>query len=216
MVATFEKRALIVDDEEPVREVLRRLLQQRGYEAVAVAEGREALRLASGQRFDVILLDVRMPGLSGVDVLRLLQVEHPEIGIIMLSGVAETTTAVEAMRQGAYDYVLKPFELDDIFWKVERAYDRSRLLLREKAHKREMEQLLLEQEQRLKEQFGDLIQSLAHEHGLLLEVEKARGSKHRKENLAALPPELRQAKGTSVEFADTLLKLIRDGSLPRS
>jgi DNA-binding NtrC family response regulator len=215
MVAALGKSVLIVDDEEAVREVLRRLLQQRGYEAVAVAEGREALQLASGRGFDVVLLDLRMPGLSGVDVLKQLRADHPDIGVIMVTRVAEATTAVDAMRQGAYDYVLKPFELEEIFWKVERAYGRSKLLLREKAHKREMEQRLREQEQRLKEQFSDLIQSLAQEHGLLLEVEKARGSKHRKESLAALPPELRDAKQTSQEFADTLLKLIRNGSLPR-
>ena len=101
-------KILVVDDQPTVREDLEQLLKANGYQAVSAASGEDALVQVYEQRFEVVLLDITMPGLSGIDVLRRLYPDRLDIGVIMVTIVAEVATAVEAMKIGAYDYVTKP------------------------------------------------------------------------------------------------------------
>ena len=114
---------LIVDDEEPIRIILSRKLAFDGYNCEVAADGKEALRKASMQSFDLVLLDINMPGLSGMEVLRSLTADHPGICVIMLTAMADTRMHIEALRLGAYDYITKPFDLDDLSARVKNALE---------------------------------------------------------------------------------------------
>ena len=119
---------LIVDDEENVRQVLRRRLESAYFYCITAASGQQALEEASMQEFDVVLLDVLMPGLSGMEVLPKLISWYPNIQVIMITSVADIDTIAEAMRLGAYDYVTKPFNLNDLVARVEKALEKKKSL----------------------------------------------------------------------------------------
>ena len=95
---------------------------------MAAVNGHEALERASEREFAVVLLDVRMPALSGMDVIPRLQAEHPDTSVVMVTAVSDAETAVEAMRRGACDYLIKPFRLDEVLATVEKACARRRIL----------------------------------------------------------------------------------------
>ena len=119
---------LVVDDDQAVRSVVSRKMQAAGYSCLTAADGREALDKASQQTFDLILLDIKMPGPTGMEVLPQIVNEHPDTCVVMITAVSDTDTAVEAMKVGAYDYVTKPFNLDDLNLRVEKALERKRLV----------------------------------------------------------------------------------------
>jgi two-component system response regulator AtoC len=121
------KKILIVDDEESMRHMLSLILKGEGYEARAVGLGREALELLDSQAFDFLLLDVVMPGMDGLELLRALKEKGVESAVIMMSGYGSLDTAVEAMKQGAYDYVSKPFKPDEILLALRKAEERENL-----------------------------------------------------------------------------------------
>ncbi len=103
-----KKRILVVDDEAPVREVLRRFLEQNGYEAVTAESGEAALQRCRTEPVDLMLLDMNMPGLTGLDVLVQLQRIKPSLPVVMLTGNQNDVMAVSSLKLGAYDYVMKP------------------------------------------------------------------------------------------------------------
>ena len=119
---------LIVDDEENVRKVLRRRLETEYFYCVTASSGQEALEEAAMQGFDVVLLDILMPGLSGMEVLPKLVSWHPTIQVIMITSVADSDTISEALKLGAYDYVTKPFNMNDLVARVEKALERKKSL----------------------------------------------------------------------------------------
>ena len=119
---------LIVDDEEPIRSVLSSRLQAESYDCVTAVDGEDALEKASNCDFDVVLLDVKMPGMSGIEVLPQMITELPNACVIMSTAVVDLETAVEALNLGAFDYVTKPFDLDDLAMRVGRAIEMKRLL----------------------------------------------------------------------------------------
>lgn len=142
---------LIVDDEEPIRNLISRKLQSEGYDCVMASDGEIALETASGRDFDLVLLDIKMPGISGIEVLSQIVEDHPDTCVLMSTAVADAQTAVEAMKLGAYDYVIKPFDLDDLNLRVERALERKRLVLENRDCKvRLAEQALEESEDRFR------------------------------------------------------------------
>ena len=120
-------RVLIVDDERDMRWVLTGLFRDGGYETVEAADGEQALQRAADQPFDVVVSDVRMPNVNGVELLRELVQRDPDLPVILLSAVEDLETAVGAMKQGAYDWVGKPFEPQRLLATVDRAVDRRRL-----------------------------------------------------------------------------------------
>lgn len=105
---------LIVDDEESVRYVLAKELAALGYDPVVVASGQEALASLATQKFRLVMLDVKMPGMSGLEVLARLRGAHPGTAVVMLSAIADTDIAAEALRLGADDYLTKPWSSEDL------------------------------------------------------------------------------------------------------
>ena len=121
---------LIVDDEEAIRNILSRKLEYDGYNCEVAADGEEALHKTSTKSFDLVLLDFSMPGLSGIEVLRRLIAEHPDICVVMITAMADTKMHIESLRLGAYDYVTKPFDLNDVSTRIKNALEIKRLTLK--------------------------------------------------------------------------------------
>lgn len=111
----LKKRVLVVDDEAHVRAVLSRALMIDGYEALGAANGEEAVEKLSQGRFDLVILDLKMPGMSGLDVLDKLHAEHPETIVIMLTGVADNESIESrSLEGGAYAFLTKPCSLEEL------------------------------------------------------------------------------------------------------
>jgi DNA-binding NtrC family response regulator len=120
-------RLLVVDDEKRFVETLAKRLNARGVHAEGAHSGPEALQILAKSPFDVALLDVRMPGMDGIETLREIKKLQPLLQVIMLSGNASINAAVEGMRLGAFEYLLKPAGLDEVLAKVEEAFNRKLL-----------------------------------------------------------------------------------------
>jgi DNA-binding NtrC family response regulator len=118
---------LLVDDDPDFRESVARRFTRRGFQVQEAAHGEQALQLAGLREFDVIVLDMVMPGLSGMQVLEQLKLTQPECEIIMLTGQGTIETAVQAMKLGAYDFLQKPFPLSELEVLIEKAYERRQL-----------------------------------------------------------------------------------------
>ena len=117
-------RLLVVDDEQGMREFLTICLTRAGYQCVAVGSGAEAIRLISDRQFDLVITDLTMPGIGGMEVLRhACSLPSPPM-VIMITAFGTTDTAIEAMKIGAYDYLTKPFKVDEITVVVRRAVER--------------------------------------------------------------------------------------------
>jgi len=120
---------LLVDDEVPFVEAMSRRLTKRGLTIIPAFSGQEALdKLASkeGERVDVVVLDVKMPGMDGLETLAAIKAKHPLIEVIMLTGHGTIESAIEGMKRGAYDYLLKPSDMDLLTTKVTEASTKKR------------------------------------------------------------------------------------------
>mgnify|MGYP001123981320 CR=1 FL=1 len=116
--ATSQKRILVVDDEEYVRKLLQRILEGAGYGVVTATSGQEALDKLADATINLVLLDVRMPGLNGYQTLELIR-QRFTIPVIMVTGVGEATAAADAINLGADDYVRKPFNQRELLARID-------------------------------------------------------------------------------------------------
>ena len=121
-------RILVVDDEEIVIKSCMRILADEEFQVEAVQDGRAALRKVEENPYDVMILDIMMPNMDGLEVLRRVKETHPNVDVIMVTGLSQIHTAVQAMKLGAFDYISKPFEPDELRLVVQRALERRRLL----------------------------------------------------------------------------------------
>ncbi len=121
-------RILVVDDEAVVRKSLGGWLREEGYEVGAAASGKEALEALANEEWDIFLVDIKMPGMDGLELQRRIGGTHPEAAVIIMTAYASVDTAVEAMKQGAYDYIVKPFEPEALENLVRKAAERKQLL----------------------------------------------------------------------------------------
>jgi DNA-binding response OmpR family regulator len=119
---------LVVDDEEPIRNLVARRMLKAGYACVTAENGERALDKVSRQEFDLIILDIKMPGLSGMDVLPLIREKKPDACVIMATALVDMKLALQALNFGAFDYIVKPFDLDDLLARAEKALERKALL----------------------------------------------------------------------------------------
>jgi two-component system nitrogen regulation response regulator GlnG len=119
----MSERILIVDDEESVRWVLKKALEKEGLEAVLAKDAAEAFSRLQEGNIGVVLMDIRMPGMSGLDALEKIQKEGRNISVIIMTAQSTMQNAIEAMRRGAYDYITKPFDLDEVSILVKKALD---------------------------------------------------------------------------------------------
>ena len=120
-------RILIADDEDSLRWVLEKGFRAAGYQVTAVKDGTAALGEAQAQPFDLILLDVRMPGIDGLALLKQLREQRGDVQVVIMTAHGTMETAIQAMQQGAYDYLAKPFDLDEALLLAERALAARRL-----------------------------------------------------------------------------------------
>jgi two-component system, NtrC family, response regulator AtoC len=129
---------LAVDDEEANLEPLTRVLGMEGYYVQTTSDGLDAINVLQTLPFDLVLLDIRMPRVDGVEVLRYVKDQHLDTEVIMLTGVQEVRTAVECMKLGAYYYITKPYIMDDLLTLIGRALDWKRMIVHNKALKRQL------------------------------------------------------------------------------
>lgn len=133
MNANENANVLVVDDEGAIRYSVSKTLQRVGYNVNEAASGEEALDIMKKQHCDVVLTDIRMPGLTGVELLRRIKEVAPDAIVILMTGYASLGTAVEALRLGAHDYLIKPSSSQDIRQSVARGVERARNLRRRRA-----------------------------------------------------------------------------------
>ena len=120
-------RVLIVDDEHDFLETIVKRLKRRKVDATGIDSGIKALELLEKEHFDVVILDVRMPGMDGIETLKEMKRKRPLLEVIMLTGHASVESGMQGMQYGAFDYVLKPADIDDLLEKIQGAYERKAL-----------------------------------------------------------------------------------------
>lgn len=120
-------RVLIVDDEQDFLETIVKRLKRRKIDTTGVGSGKEAIRILQEQPFDVVVLDIRMPGMDGLETLKELKRTMPLTEVILLTGHASVESGMQGMQLGAFDYVMKPAEIDDLIEKVRQAFERKSL-----------------------------------------------------------------------------------------
>jgi len=153
------KRVLVVDDEEAIREVVTTMLEGQGFECVAVCNGREAQEQVRKAPPDLILSDMIMPEMDGVRLLDWVRQYDPDIPVIMVTAIHDISTALEAIRRGAYDYILKPFEKDQLYHSVGRALQHRMLISENRNYQRNLEVLVEERTAQLSGALAQLEQS---------------------------------------------------------
>ncbi|HTY22268.1 MAG TPA: response regulator [Desulfomonilaceae bacterium] len=126
----IKPRLLLVDDEIPFTANLSKLLSRRGYDVSVVNDGKSALRIIEEQKFDVVILDQKMPGMDGITTLREIKKKRPHMEVIILTGYGSGDSALDGLQLGAYDYTMKPIQLSDLEEKIGQAFQRK--LLQEK------------------------------------------------------------------------------------
>ena len=129
-------RLLLVDDEDEFRKTIANRLARRGLSPEQARTGEEGLALLDQKRMDVVVLDVKMPGMNGIQVLEIIKKKHPKTEVILLTGHATTPDGVEGIKLGAFDYLMKPVELEHLLGKIRQAYEK---ILREEEKAREAE-----------------------------------------------------------------------------
>lgn len=115
-------KVLLVDDETDFVETLVKRLRKRKLEVSAAASGIEALEILSGSQYDVVVLDVKMPDMDGIETLRRIKKIAPLVEVIMLTGHANVEVAMQGMELGAFDYLMKPIDIDDLLYKLQDAH----------------------------------------------------------------------------------------------
>ena len=137
-------KLLIVDDEEAIREVVSTLLESKGYDCASVSNGRLAKEYLLQHSVDMVLSDMVMPEMDGLTLVEWLRKAEPDIPVIMVTAMHDLSTALEAIRRGAYDYILKPFEKDQLYVSVRRALEHRRLVTENRNYQRNLEKLVEE------------------------------------------------------------------------
>ena len=150
---------LVVDDEEAIREVVSTMLESKGYHCTAVSNGRAAQDVVKRATPDLVLSDMIMPEMDGIKLLEWLRQYDPEIPVIMVTAIHDISTALEAIRRGAYDYILKPFEKDQLYLGVNRALQHRRLVAENRNYQRDLERQVEERTARLTIALAQLEQS---------------------------------------------------------
>ena len=167
---TANERILVVDDEEQMRDLLAKVLERKGYQVSVCGDGAEALAFLEREPADLVITDVRMPGLNGMEALRAIKELNPEIVVLIMTAFGSIDQAVQAVKEGAYDYINKPFKIDEILLTIEKALAERRL---------RHEVATLRQELRTRYHFENLIgksRAMQEVFGLLEQVAGSRST----------------------------------------
>ncbi len=117
-------RVLIVDDEEAFANNIAKLISKRGYDIKAVYNGQSAIEALDEMDFDVIILDLKMPGLDGLATLKIIKGKKPGVEVIILTGHGSMDSGIDGIQLGAFDFIMKPVRFDDLYEKIRQAYQR--------------------------------------------------------------------------------------------
>jgi len=157
-----QERILIVDDEELIRRLLHQKLSSEGYRCQKASSAAQALDKLKSNPVELVILDIKMPGKSGMELLLELRARYPDTAVIMATAIADTTTAIQCMKEGAYDYITKPFNLDKVVLSVGRALEKRRLELENKDYQQHLEQKVEEQAGKIRTSFINAVTALAY------------------------------------------------------
>ena len=159
-MALAPERILVVDDEEPIREIVSSMLSSAGYACEQAASGREALAvLESGDEFALVLSDLMMAELDGIGLLERTKERYPDVPVVMVTAVHDISVALAAIRNGAYDYLLKPFEREQLLATARRALENRRLRLENRTYQTNLEVLVAARTEQLRQAMTDLERS---------------------------------------------------------
>ncbi len=157
-------RLLLVDDEDHFRQTMAKRLAKRGLDCDQAANGNECLSILEKKAMDVVVLDVKMPGMSGIEVLQNINATYPKTEVILLTGHATTFDGIEGIKSGAFDYLMKPIELEHLYNKIIQAYDKIQRITaeqKEAEYRKKMEQQMIATERLAS--LGTLAAGVAHE-----------------------------------------------------
>ena len=136
-----DMQLLIIDDEERFVKTTQALLERKGVHTHVATNGTDAMQVLEKERVDVVVLDIKMPGLDGIETLRVIKKRYPLVEVIMLTGHASAETAVEGMSLGAFDYLMKPCDVEKLLEKAEAAYEKKNAQA-EKARKEKIDRII--------------------------------------------------------------------------
>ena len=154
------ERILVVDDEDSIREIVSSMLGSVNYHCRQAASGLEALALLdSGEEFELMLSDLMMAGMDGIGLLEKTKERYPDMPVVMVTAVHDISVALTAIRNGAYDYLLKPFEREQLLNTVRRALENRRLKLENRAYQTNLEALVQQRTEQLRQALGELEKS---------------------------------------------------------
>ena len=159
---TEKETILIVDDEEAIRKLLKRKLVGESYRCREAGGAAQALDELQTGAVALVLLDINMPGKSGIQLLPEIRAGYPDTVVVMATAITDTSTAVHCVRQGAYDYVTKPFNLGEVTLSVERALEKRRLELENRDYQQHLEERVSQQAEKIRQSFLNSMTALAY------------------------------------------------------
>lgn len=161
MEPTGRASCLIVDDEAPLRQVLLHLMRGDGFACAEAGNGREALDYLASHPVTLVISDLRMPQMDGIELLREIRARHPDVAVVLITAVADVEVAVKCLAIGAMDYLTKPFHLEEVRARVAQALERRRLVMENRDYQERLEDRVQAQARKLEALFHTGIQSLA-------------------------------------------------------
>lgn len=167
MISSQSARILIVDDEPYICELISRWLMSEGYECASAFSGEMALSLLNEEEFHLLIADIMMPGMSGLDLLATLRKTHPEVVVVMVTAIDDRKTGILALELGAYGYIIKPFEKNEVLINVAAALQR-----------RQMAQISQQYDRHLAEHVEQHVAQIRQREQMLLKMISAAGSRH--------------------------------------
>lgn len=204
----MEGHILIIDDEPSLRQTMARILQREGYEVTTAADAKEGLNILSGHLFDLVYLDIRMPDMSGLELLKIVHAKYPDLPVILFTAQPDLNSAVEAVRSGAADYLLKPLKPQTVLDRTASILEMNRKERRKRELQRQIEALQSEL---------NLLEKGAGEDAVVSKPEQASASNDRFVKCGSLTLDLYARRvtkdGRAVELPPTsfdyLLALVR-------
>jgi putative nucleotidyltransferase with HDIG domain len=204
-------RILVVDDEPPIRDILREYLSEQGHEVEQASDGVEALACLAKGGIELVVTDIRMPVMGGLELLRHIGARRHDVGVVMLTACDDVASAVRAMQSGALDYVLKPFRLENLGGAVERALASYRQVRRDRRQLAELERLANQQARQLRQVLEQLHD--AWEEALDAMVAALDAREHEPESHSQRVSEYAARLAATVGVEASLLEAIRRGAM---
>jgi signal transduction histidine kinase/DNA-binding response OmpR family regulator len=205
MVGNNKPRILVVDDEEDLLNVFKDLFSQRGENIDTVRSGEKAVEKLQNGSYEVVISDINLPGINGLEVLRVAKKENPNACVIMITGFASASSAITALREGAYDYITKPFDLWEVSQIVDRGIEAHRLAAENKRLLQDLKEAnasLQSQEEHLKEEVKKATRRLSTLYEIGMEVSSSLNLKRTLVLIVERAKQLMQARACLLFLAD--------------